>query len=232
MNNQRKKKKSSPKGRDFWGPPLWCITHIFAISLRPGTEKEYVEFLWLLTKLLPCPFCKTNLEKKLIKYPPANYLGDKVKAFWYSYMLHDLANQHISKYHPESPKSSPSFDDAKDAYTKALAYHGNEFCGNAVWSSIHILAATLKPENAANYKRMLELLTVLLPEQKCRTSLEKFLKQYPIDPHLRNNHDAFFYSFILHKTINESIRKQSPSYEVVKNFYFSSLGEECDDCNV
>ena len=147
-------------------------------------------------------------------------------------MVHDLANQHISTIHPQTPKKSPSFDSAKNSYIQATKYQESEFCGHAIWTIIHILAVTLRSENSKEYKRMLELLTVLLPNQDSRNSLRKFLDQYPIDPYLRNNNDAFFYSYMLHKIINQQIGKQSPPYEVVKNFYFSSLGEECNDCKI
>ena len=219
-------------GKDFWGPPAWCVIHILAITLRKGTKKEYEEFLWLLTKLLPCDYCKANLVKKLRELPPEKYLTDNQKAFWYTYIIHDLANQHISSHHPKSTKVSPSFDEVKLSYVDALRYHRDEFIGHAVWTMIHILAATLRSENVVYYKRFLELLTVLLPNQDYRDNLRNFLRNYNIDPYLRSNHDAFFYSYILHKTINEYLSKPSPPYTVIKNFYFSSLGEECDDCKV
>ena len=219
-------------GKDFWGPPIWCVIHILAITFNKSNKEEYVEFLWLLTKLLPCDYCKANLVKKLKEIPPEKYLTDNKKAFWYTYIIHDFVNQHISYHNPKSPKISPSFDEIKLSYVKSLKYNRNEFIGHAVWNMIHILAATLKSENAIYYKRFLELLTVLLPDQDYRINLQNFLEKYNIDPYLRSNHDTFFYSYILHKTINEHLSKYSPPYEVIKNFYFSSLGEECDDCKV
>jgi hypothetical protein len=226
------KKYSSPKGKDFWGPPLWYLIHILAITLNPENRDSYEEFLWLLTILLPCDFCKANLIQKLKDYPPDSFLSDSNKAFWYSYMIHDLANQHISNDNLRTPKISPSFDQAKNFYIKTLKTRGEEFSGHAAWSAIHILAATLKPENALEYKRFLELLSILLPYNNWRISLKQFLEQNSINPYLRNNHDTFLYSYMIHKKINEKIGKISPQYETAKNFYFSSLGEECDDCKV
>ena len=182
--------------------------------------------------MLPCDYCKGNLIKKLEEYPPEKYLSSNQKAFWYSYIIHDLANQHITLHNPKTPKYSPTFEEVKNLYIKSLKYNRDEFIGHAVWTTIHVLAATLRSENAQEYKRFLELLTVLLPDESYRKSLSNFLIENPIGPYLRNNHDAFFYSFILHMTINESIGKHSPSYDSVKKFYFSSLGEECDDCKV
>jgi hypothetical protein len=226
------KKTSSPKGKDFWGPPIWRLIHIFAITISPERKEAYKEFLWLLTKLLPCDYCKSNLIQKLKEHPPEKFLSDSNKAFWYSYMIHDLANQNISKHNPRSPKFSPIFDEVRNFYIKNLKTQGDIFCGNAVWTVIHILAVTLKPENAIEYKRVLELLTILLPYKEWRKSLRGFLEHTHITYYLRNNHDTFLYSYMLHKTINQKIGKDSPTYEIVKNFYFSSLGEECDSCTV
>jgi hypothetical protein len=226
------KKSSSPKGKDFWGPPIWYLIHTLAITLRPGTEDSYEEFLWLLTVLLPCDYCKEHLIQKLKTHPPENFLSDNNKAFWYSYVIHDLANQHISDHNPRTPKYSPNFDEVKNFYIKNLKTQGHVFCGHVTWTVIHILAATLKPDNALEYKRLLELLVILLPYKEWRTSLNHFLGQNSINPYLRNNHDTFLYSYMLHKKINQRNGKVSPQYEIVKNFYFSSLGEECDDCRI
>jgi len=102
-------RKKSPKGKDFWGPPIWTMIHILAICLDPKNSKEYEEFLWLLTRLLPCDYCKKNLAKKIQAHPPRDYLNSSDQAFLYTYMVHDLANQHITKYNPGKPKISPLF---------------------------------------------------------------------------------------------------------------------------
>ena len=81
------------------------------------------------------------------------------------------------------------------------------FWGPRVWNAIHILAATMRVENALAYKRFLELLTHLLPDEQSRENLRDTLKRYPVDPYLRNNHDAFAYTFALHDLINKKLRK-------------------------
>jgi len=102
-------------GKDFWGPPVWATIHILAATLKPENSADYVQFLWLLTKLLPCDVCKINLAAKLQKIPPEKYMTNNRDAFFYSYLIHDLANRHISE-HTGQVKVSPPFDDVKAYY--------------------------------------------------------------------------------------------------------------------
>ena len=111
---------SQKKGRDFWGPPIWITIHTLAATLKPGDAGAFKTLLWSLTELLPCDFCRTNLAEKLRNHPPDTYLRNKEDAFFYTYILHDMANQHISKYHPDSPKNSPPYDDVKAFYFSVL----------------------------------------------------------------------------------------------------------------
>ena len=219
-----------PKGKDFWGPPCWTTIHILAISLRPEVAQEYEEFLWLLTRLLPCDYCKKNLTAKLKAYPPHKYLQTSEKAFIYTYIIHDLANQHITQ-HTKERKISPSFDHVREIYTNGMK-HGPSFWGPPIWATIHIFAATLRQENGEYYQKFLELLSVLLPDKSSRDTLNFILNKYNIYPYLRNNHDAFLYTYRMHDIVNGMLKRNSPPYNNVKSFYFSSLGEECKDCKV
>lgn len=231
MSHQRKK-SSSRRGKDFWGPPIWTSIHILAFCFDPKNESEFIEFLWLMTKLLPCDYCKKNLETKLQTYPPERYTKSQSQTFYYSYVIHDLANQHISRYHPETPKTSPSFDSVLELYQKNMS-RGSKFWGHSIWAMIHILAVTLQPENSSHYERFIELLVVLLPNAQSRQNLQSVIEHHPIAPYLRSNHDAFFYSYMLHNLVNKRLNKGvPPPYEKVKSFYFSALGEECNDCQV
>jgi len=116
--NKGKVKRSTVKGRDFWGPPLWTSIHILAATLRPENAEAFKSFLESLTVLLPCEKCKVNLKAKLIAYPPDPYLTNNHDAFFYTYFIHDLVNEHVSDYHP---KESPDFDEVKNFYFNGLA---------------------------------------------------------------------------------------------------------------
>jgi len=101
-------------GKDFWGPNIWATIHILASTYRPENKEQFKSFLWSLTYLLPCDFCRKNLEKKLLSHPPDNFLNNRDDAFYYTYLLHDLANQHISTYHRK--KKSPPYEVVKKYY--------------------------------------------------------------------------------------------------------------------
>lgn len=111
------------KGKDFWGDPVWKTLHIFAATLRPGCGEAYKTLLTVcLPVLLPCEDCCKNLRRKLAEIPPDAYMGNNHDAFFYSYLLHDLVNEHVNRDHPESPqKSSPNFDDIKAYYFGSLS---------------------------------------------------------------------------------------------------------------
>ena len=222
------KLSTTKKGKDFWGPPQWGIIHIVCYTYKEGTEKELLEYFWILTYLLPCDYCKKHLIEKLKNQQPVKYVKQgREGVFLFSYIIHDLANQHITKYTKNS-KYSPSFEDVKKQYKEIME---SGLWMSYVWASIHILAATLRQEHSDEYKKMLYLLCVLLP-QTAGNTLKDILTKYPIDPYLRNNNDAFFYTYMMHDIVNKKLGKTSPPYKDVKNYYFSSLGEECSDCKI
>lgn len=222
---------TNKKGKDFWGPPQWGLIHIVCYNFKEGTEKELLDYLWSLTFLLPCDYCKDHLAEKLKKYPPTKYIKQGRKGvFLYSYIIHDLANQHITKYNKKTPKFSPPYEEVVERY-KNLMENGDGRWMSYVWASIHILSATLRQETSSQFKKMMYALCVLLPKE-AGAMLYSLLEKYPIDPYLRNNNDAFFYSYMLHDIVNRKLGKSSPQYKDVKSYYFSSLGEECNDCKV
>jgi hypothetical protein len=233
MKREVRKRSVTLRGKDFWGPPLWSCTHLLSLSVTFQNGKYYIIFLWLLTYLLPCDYCRKNLREKLSSHPGEAYMKDSESAFYYSYIIHDLANQHITLHHPSTPKSSPPFDQIYSAYVSQMTQYEERFWGPRIWAMIHILAVTLRPENADKYQLLLQILVFLLPDSSSRETLNRFLQEHPIEPYLRSNHDAFFYSYILHKDIDTQLNKTDiPPYDKVKSFYFSALGEECKECQI
>lgn len=108
------------KGRDFWGPAEWRSLHVMGATFRPENSDAFVQRLWNLTKTLPCEKCRENLKAKLIKYPPEPYLTNNHNAFFYTYFIHDLVNQHLTELYPDKPKISPPYDEVKAYYFRAL----------------------------------------------------------------------------------------------------------------
>jgi len=114
------------KGKEFWGPPIWKTLHILGATLRPENAEQFVNFLWALSDLIPCDYCRKNFKKKLREHPPEPYLRNNHDAFFWTYLVHDLANQHISHVHPDHPKVSPPYDEVKTYYFRALGEECND----------------------------------------------------------------------------------------------------------
>jgi len=219
-------------GKGFWGPPIWACIHEFALMVTDQNRNLYITFLWLLTALLPCDKCKGNLVAKLQHMPPGKYVtGNPLEAFNYSYHIHDQANRQIS-HEQNIQKVSPLLATVKNAYLNGISV-GPDFWGPSMWTMLYIFAATLKDVNAIHFKSFLNVVIGMLPEAQ-RKPLAKFVIAYPIDPHLRTNHDAFFYIYKLHNTskIGQIKEQIGQPYIAIKTFYFSKLGEECEGCRV
>lgn len=221
-------KRSELKGRNFWGPPLWELIHSLADKYTPEKKTAFLKFLILLTFILPCLMCRKNLIQKLKTIPPGQYLESSKYLLWYTYVIHDMANKHISKFHPDSPKVSPPYSDVVRRYKTQTP----NSLDNVMWHVIHILATTLRYESGERYAEMLGLIAILIPNGYTGALITEFMKVYPIDPYLRNNNDAFTYSYMLHDYVAKKTMSKIQSYEVAKNFYFGALNEGCNDCKL
>lgn len=221
-------KRSELKGRNFWGPPIWELIHSLADKYTPDKREAYLKFLLLLTRLLPCLMCRKNLIAKLKLHPPTKYMDSASELLFYTYAVHDMANKHISKFHPDNPKVSPSYPDVLKRYQNQSPGALN----NIVWHVIHILSTTLRYESGESYAEMLSVIADLVPDRKMGEYIAQFLKTYPVEPYLRNNNDAFTYSYMLHDYVARKMMDKIQSYGVTKNFYFNALGEGCNDCKV
>lgn len=123
----------------------------------------------------------------------------------------------------------------------AITKKGKDFWCEPVWKTIHIFAASLRPGGGEAYKTFLTVcLPVLLPCEECCKNLYKKLELLPPDAYMGNNHDAFFYSYVLHDMVTEHINedhpevppKVTPNFDDVKAYYFGCLSQECKGCNV
>lgn len=224
--------QNEPKGKAFWGPGMWTTLHLFAITATTDQRRKlYIKYLNILTKILPCERCKRNLIEKLRNNPPDRYINSHKTLFLYSYIIHDMANVHITKY-TNTIKISPPFDDVLKYYNRIKNDPG--VWGPEVWRAIHSLAATYKSENVAYMRDYLTTLPYLLPSKQSQDIMNKFLKTFQINNYLGNNNDLFYYTFVLHNFVNENTapKHKSVSYNNVKSRYFRALGEECNDCRV
>lgn len=220
--------RSDLKGRNFWGPPIWELIHSLADKYTPNKRSAYLKFLVLLTFILPCLMCRKNLIKKLKDNPPSKHLGSSRHLLLYTYMIHDRANKDISKDHPLTPKVSPPYSDV----ARRFQNQSSSAIDNVMWHVIHILATTLRYESGEKYAEMITTISGLTPNVYVGKLIADFLKVYPIDPYLRNNNDAFTYSYMLHDYVAKKTMNAIQSYDITKNFYFGALSESCNDCKL
>jgi hypothetical protein len=118
---------------------------------------------------------------------------------------------------------------------------GRKFWGDTIWGGLHIFAAAYKPEVSSSFKNYINAYPDLLPCPACGEHFRTNLKKYPPDKYMRNNHDLFFWTYVMHDLVNgqcnanmspDEIKKQSPAFDDVKRYYFSGLGEECKVCQL
>lgn len=109
--------------------------------------------------------------------------------------------------------------------------------GPAFWTTLHILAATYTIDKKESVLAYINSLGGLLPCDECRRHYRKMLKEFPVDPYLSNNHDLFFWTYLIHDRVNLNInqlhsenKKMSPNFDVVKRYYFSKFVESCGEC--
>jgi hypothetical protein len=115
---------------------------------------------------------------------------------------------------------------------------GRDFWGPSFWKTIHCAAAAYKPESAHAFQCFVNSMTELLPCDECRGHLKENLIKYPVDNFLNNNHETFFWSYVLHDAVNQQHNhykpnkppKISPPFDTVKQYYFEALSEECKAC--
>lgn len=117
---------------------------------------------------------------------------------------------------------------------------GKDFWGEPAWILIHSIATTYQPEKAQAFKKFMEALSELLPCEVCQQNLKHKLQTTPPDQYLKNNHDCFFWTYMIHDLVNQSSNKdpragtprQSPQYDDVKRLYFTALSSDCRDCKI
>ncbi len=205
-------------GKAFWGPSFWIVKHF--VALHSKNKDDYKRLVQFYIQLLPCEMCKTHYVKNLEKYPVELYTKSNESLFYHSFVLHDLVNKT-----KKPPSSSPSFDEAKRIYSNMKF----EYYEKNVWHVLLTLSALVKDSTARVYRDFMFLLIQTIPPA-FRKNYETFLRAYSPDAYLRNNKDAFFYTYLFYSHISSAKGMPAFPYLKTKAFYFSGVGEECSDC--
>jgi len=124
-NNKTKKNKWVYSKKDYqsgdgmltsvWGPSLWHYLHTMSFNYpnKPTKEdkKHYKEFIINLKNVLPCKYCRINLNNNLKSLPLRNCdMKNRDTFSRYVYKLHEHVNKMLKK------KSGLSYCDVRERY--------------------------------------------------------------------------------------------------------------------
>ena len=98
-----------------WGPAAWHLLHTISFNypINPTEEnkKYYKEFVESLTNVLPCKYCRMNLENNLKAHPiKPCHMKNRDTFSRYIYNLHEIVNKMLGK------TSGLSYCDVRERY--------------------------------------------------------------------------------------------------------------------
>lgn len=209
--------------KSFWGPSTWCTIHTAAVGYKRENMTSFKQFIYSLPLLLPCEYCREHLYENLRTIPlTEEALSDNKNLFLWSYMLHDQVNHQLRK-------QSPVYPIAERFYFEQLG--NNNFWGPCMWRAIHSFAAAYQPEVKGAFKQFIYSLPGIIPCNVCRSQLNKILQQLPLgDDYLKDSHNLFLWSYLLHDLVNKNLGKISPPLKDIKAQYFNP--KVCQSCGV
>jgi hypothetical protein len=123
--NKTTRKKRIFKKKDFisgdgmltsvWGPSMWHYLHTmsfnYPVNPTEDDKKNYMNFVLMLEKVLPCKYCRMNLTTNF-KNLPLTMANMKSRETFsrYIYNLHELVNTMLKK------KSGLTYCDVRERY--------------------------------------------------------------------------------------------------------------------
>ena len=123
--NSTTRKKRIFKKKDFisgdgmltsvWGPSMWHYLHTmsfnYPVNPTEDDKKNYMNFILMLEKVLPCKYCRMNLTTNFKNLPLTMAIMKSRETFSrYIYDLHELVNTMLKK------KSGLSYCDVRERY--------------------------------------------------------------------------------------------------------------------
>lgn len=211
--------------KQFWGPSTWCTIHTAAASYKRENILSFKQFIYSLPYLLPCKYCREHLQGNLRTLPLSeNSLSNNKLLFMWTFFLHDLVNKQLHK-----PENTPQYSLVESFYFKKIG--NNKFWGPCFWRTIHAFAAAYRPEPQVKtaFKQFIYSLHGIIPCHVCQEHYSKNLQQLPLtEDYLRDSHNLFLWSYLLHDLVNRQLGKVSPPFEVIKNQYFND--QVCQSC--
>jgi hypothetical protein len=104
-----------------WGPSMWHYLHTMSFNYPVNPTKKdkisYKNFILNLKNVLPCKWCRINLNNNLKQLPLTNKdMENRHNFSLYVYKLHELINDMLGK------KSGLSFEDVRERYEHFRAH--------------------------------------------------------------------------------------------------------------
>jgi len=99
----------------IWGPAIWHFLHTMSFNypVHPTKEnkQQYMDFFLSLENVLPCKYCRLNLERNLKELPLTMTNMENRRTFsLYIYNLHELINKMLGK------KSGLTYEEVRERY--------------------------------------------------------------------------------------------------------------------
>lgn len=98
-----------------WGPCLWHYLHTmsfnYPVNPTEDQKKYYKDFILNLAHVLPCKYCRQNLEKNFKTLPLRDSdMKNRTTFSTYVYKLHEVVNKMLGK------KSNLTYCDVRERY--------------------------------------------------------------------------------------------------------------------
>jgi hypothetical protein len=96
-----------------WGPECWKVIHsVAATSVTRQQRLDFVEFIEVLAKVLPCEACKQHFRENMRKNDVRQYLKNEKTLFMWTFIMHDAVNEALKR----DGTRRPSFDEVYRQY--------------------------------------------------------------------------------------------------------------------
>lgn len=199
---------------------LWDCIHIFSKTFDPTDPSHrecFVCFFECIKDLLPDPSYRSYFSSFLSMYPPQYSIVSQQLAFEWTYkfrLMTILSERKQGK--PVPIITLPQLQYQYELITK-------EDWSRAVWFVIHFLTANLSspldPDTKLTVKAFCVCLRYLLPCPKCKSHMELYLAQHPIDSYFTSCFDVFRWTCEYHETVNVFDRSKTHEPINIRELY-------------
>jgi hypothetical protein len=206
----------------FYNETLWPAVFSIARAYNASLDSQnaFTCFVYSLGKILPEDIGNEITFYSITIAPMYRYLSSSEQLLKWCWGLHNAITTHLTN---KGIKGLVPIS-LSDVY---LIYNPTNmtkaFWGRPTWKLIHSIAS-LCPLNYdknvfTSFKAFMTCLTYLLPCRECRLHLTENLSQLPIDNYLKSRNDVFYWSYLLHQTVNKRLNKKGISYNEALKLY-------------